>query len=304
MRNDRPIVTMRDLSKRFGEVQALDQVSLQIYPGRIVGLLGANGSGKSTLVRHLIGLYLPTAGSCTTFGLEAGKLGPNELGRIGYLHQEGELLDWMTVPQIIRYVAAYYDGWNKALEERYIEDFELPIRSKVGNLSPGQRQKLAILLAIGFEPELLILDEPAASMDPLARRKFLDLLLEIIQDPNRTVLISSHILSDVEKVIDHVLILDKGKVLRDCGFDALQEEFLRVRVSAVTGTLPERLPFPSVLGQERSAGQAVLTLQHVPQDQVYAMADEANCRVEVIPLSLEDYFRLIVGKKHVPGEQP
>ena len=162
-------------------------------PRRIIGLLGANGSGKSTLLRHMIGLYPPSAGQCVTFGVDAAKLSPAELGRIGYVHQEGELLEWMKVSQLIRYAAAYYPTWNHDLEAEYIRDFELPLKQRIGSLSPGQRQKVAILLAIGFEPELLILDEPAAGLDPIARSDFLDLLLKIIQDGNRTIIISSHI---------------------------------------------------------------------------------------------------------------
>ena len=105
--------------------------------------------------------------------------GPEELARIGYVHQEGELLNWMTVGQLIRYVSAYYPNWNEGLEQRYIADFEINTGARVGSLSPGERQKVAILIAIGFEPELLILDEPASALDPIARAKFLDLLLDL-----------------------------------------------------------------------------------------------------------------------------
>jgi ABC-2 type transport system ATP-binding protein len=232
MREDNAIVAVRSLSKRFGRIQALDKVDLTVSRGRIIGLLGANGAGKSTLLRHMIGLYLGDAGHCTTFGCDAAKLGPGELSRIGYVHQEGELLGWMTVGQLIRYVSAYYSNWNRELEEEYIEDFDIDVKDRVGSLSPGQRQKLSILLAIGFEPELLILDEPASTLDPIARSRFLDLLLEIIQDENRTIIISSHILSDVEKVIDHTVIMSEGKIVRDCSFDDLREEYVKVTLTS------------------------------------------------------------------------
>jgi len=239
--NEQPIIEVRNLSKRFKEVQALDDVSLRIHPGRIIGLLGANGGGKSTLLRHMIGLYLPDGGSCRTFDCEARDLGAQELSRIGYVHQEGELLGWMTVEQLIHYVAAYYPSWNREIEQRYLDEFQLSTKARVGSLSPGKRQQLAVLLAVGFEPELLILDEPAAGLDPIARRQFLDLLLDIIQVPGRTILISSHILSDVEKIIDHVLIMDHGRILRDCALDDLREEFCQVRLISLSGdALPDR----------------------------------------------------------------
>lgn len=292
--NGNPIVTIRNLCKSFGLTRALEDVSLDIEPGLIIGLLGPNGSGKSTLLRHIIGLYLPDSGQCTTFGCEAGKLGPQQLGRIGYVHQEGELLDWMTVEQLIRYVSAYYPNWDHALEEKFIGETEIRASKRVGALSPGQRQQLAILLAIGFGPELLILDEPAAALDPVARGEFLDLLLQMIQTPNRTIIISSHILSDVEKVIDHALIMKSGRIIRNSSFDDLREEFCRIRVTSLTGGLPEQLPFRNVVDSECDETQAWLTLKNPGPEALQSTAETLNCELEVLPLSLEEIYRVVV----------
>ncbi len=295
MNNEEPIVQVRSVCKRFGKIKALDDIDLQICPGRIIGLLGANGAGKSTLLRNIIGLYLPDEGECITFGSDAKKLGPKELARIGYVHQEGELLDWMTVRQLIRYVSAYYQSWNRELEEKYIEDFEISTKARVGSLSPGQRQRLAILLAIGFEPELLILDEPAAALDPVARAQFLDLLLQIIQTENRTIIISSHILSDVEKVIDHAVIMKKGRILLDCSFDELRERFSRVRISALGKELPSELPFENILHCKRSDGQAILTVQDCPREKLQEQAKSLDCWVEIETLPLEEIYKIVVN---------
>ena len=295
MSNENSIVQMRGVSKRFGKVQALDGVDLSIGRGSIIGLAGANGAGKSTLLRHIIGLYLPDRGACTTFGCEAGKLGPAELARIGYVHQEGELLDWMKAGQLIRYVSAYYPNWNSELEEKYVADYEISTEARVGSLSPGQRQKLAILLAIGFEPELLILDEPAAALDPVMRANFLDLLLGFIQDESRTIIISSHILSDIEKVVDHVVIMKQGRILLDSGFDELRERFGRVRVSALSGELPRELPFANVVNCRRSNGEAILIVEGCAAEQLQQQAENANCRIEIQTLPLEDIYRIVVG---------
>ena len=295
MNDTNPIVQMQGLSKWFGKTDALRNVSLDIHPGSIIGLLGANGAGKSTLLRHIIELYLPHRGRCVTFGCEAGKLGPSELGRIGYVHQEGELLEWMKVGQLIRYVSTYYPNWNDQLEEEYIADYDISTKARVGSLSPGQRQKLAILLAIGFEPELLILDEPASTLDPVARGQFLDLLLQIIQNENRTIIISSHILSDVEKVIDHAVIMRDGRILRDCSFDELKEEFCRVRVTALSGELPSKLPFANIIEHQQSNGQAMITVKNVPREQIEQTAENLNCQVEIQTLPLDDIYRMVVS---------
>ena len=295
MNSENPIVQIHNICKRFGKTKALDEIDLQIYPRRIIGLLGANGAGKSTLLRHIIGLYLADEGQCITFGCDAAKLGPKELGRIGYVHQEGELLEWMTVKQLIRYVSTYYPNWNHQLEEKYIADYDISTTARVGSLSPGQRQKLAILLAIGFEPELLILDEPASTLDPIARSQFLDLLLQIIQDENRTIIISSHILSDVEKVIDHTVIMKQGRILLDCGFDQSRERFSRVRLSALSGELPAELPFANVLNCRRSNGQAILTVQDSSEEQIEQAAQGLNCKIEIQTLPLEDIYKIVVS---------
>ncbi len=299
MNNNGAIVEMNKVSKAFGVIGALKEVDLTIYPGRIIGLLGANGAGKSTLLRTIIGLYLPDRGEVTTFGRNARDLGPHELARIGYVHQEGELLNWMTVGQLLRYVAAYYPNWNQDLERRYIDDFHVNTKARVGTLSPGERQKVAILIAIGFEPQLLILDEPASALDPIARADFLNLLLELIQTEGRTIIISSHILSDVEKVIDHVLIMDHGRIIRDCSFDDLREEYGRVRLTALHGRLPETLPFAGVLQCQRNEGEALLTVRHQSPDCIEQQARTIDCEAEIQPLPLEDIYRLVVG-----GERP
>jgi len=295
MINPNPIVQMRNVSKRFGKIQALDKLDLDIKRGEIIGLLGTNGAGKSTLLRHIIGLYLADQGQCITFETDAAKLSPKELGRIGYVHQEGELLEWMTTKQLIRYVSAYYNTWNHDLEDKYIADFDISLKARVGSLSPGQRQKLAILLAIGFEPELLILDEPASTLDPIARSQFLDLLLQIIQDENRTIIISSHILSDVEKIIDHTLIMREGKILRDSSFDSLREEFLKVTLTSINGKLSAKLPFENIINCEREDCQAVFTVQNISQQDLEAKAQALNCKIEIRPLSLEEIYRIIVS---------
>ncbi|MEN6384243.1 MAG: ABC transporter ATP-binding protein [Phycisphaerales bacterium] len=294
MNNENIIVQIRNLSKHFGKIQALKDITLDISRGQIIGLLGANGCGKSTLLRHIIGLYLADGGTCETFGTDAAKLSPVELGKIGYVHQEGELLGWMTVKQLIRYVSAYYKNWNHHLEEKYISDFNIPLTKRVASLSPGQRQQLAILLAIGFDPELLILDEPASALDPLARSRFLDLLLQLIQSGDRTIIISSHILSDVEKVIDHTLIMKQGEIIRDCSFDSLREEFLKFTITSLNGSLPKNLPFKNIIQCEQNDNKAVMIVQNETEDNLRNIAKNLNCEIEIKTLPLDDLYKIVV----------
>ncbi|MFI4910542.1 MAG: ABC transporter ATP-binding protein [Sedimentisphaeraceae bacterium JB056] len=288
------IVQIDGLTKKFGKTTAIDDLNMTVGRGRIVGLLGANGAGKSTLLRHIIGFYLPTAGKCSAFGVDCGKLTPKELSRIGYVHQNGELVEWMKVKQLIKYVKAYYDNWNEDIEKRFVEEFELDLNKRVAALSPGQKQRLAILLAICFEPELLILDEPAAGLDPIARMQFLELLLEIIQDTTRTIVISSHILSDVEKVIDHAVIMKKGKVLRDCGFDELLEEYCRLQISgAGEQDLPQAAIKDKALEYESSGNMISAVMKAADVEKICNSPETQNLQTKTIPLSLEHIFKII-----------
>ncbi|GAI43562.1 unnamed protein product, partial [marine sediment metagenome] len=160
----------------------------------------------------------------------------------------------------------------------------------------------AILLAIGFEPELLILDEPASTLDPIARSQFLDLLLHIIQDENRTIIISSHILSDVEKVIDHALIMREGSILRDCSFDSLREEFLKVTLTSLNGKLSAELPFEKIINCERNDSKAVFTVQNISQQELQTKAKDLNCEIEIGPLPLEEIYKIVVSQEAEVGE--
>ncbi len=295
--NTESVVRIENLHKQFNFTPVLKGVSLDIRSGSIIGLLGSNAAGKSTLIRHMVGLYLPDKGSCMTLGCDAAKLSPHELARIGYVHQEGGLIDWMDVAQLIRYVAAYYPTWNVKLEEAYVEEFKLDLGACVGDLSPGQRQMVSILLAIGSEPDLLLLDEPAAALDPLARRRFLDLLLGIIQDPERTVLISSHILSDVEKVIDHVVILEQGQIYRDVELAVLQQEFVKLRLTALRGGLPDALALPDMLSCQRNGNEALVVTNALPDQDLERLASAMGCAFDLLPLSLDELYGLVLSTR-------
>lgn len=291
--NKAPIIRFDQLSKRFSDVLALKDISLEILPGSIVGMVGANGCGKSTLLRHIVGLYLPTTGTCTTFGTPGGELSTRQLGRIGYVHQEGKLVNWMSVEELIHYVASHYPQWNKVLENRFVESFDLDRKAKVGTLSPGKRQQLAILLAIGFEPELLILDEPASGLDPIARKEFLQYLLDIIQDDKRSIIISSHILTDIEKIIDHVVVMQKGEIIRDCAFDALQEEFVKYQIRSLNGALPDTLPFGGLVSMEKDDHQALIVRKNDGLD-VELLAGQNGLSAIPLPINFDEIYELVL----------
>jgi ABC-2 type transport system ATP-binding protein len=231
-----------------------------------------------------------------TLGKHARQLGPAQLARIGYVHQEGQLIPWMRVGQLIDYVKAYYANWNDRLEAEYIGRFHVRSEARVGSLSPGERQKVAILLAIGFEPELLLLDEPASALDPLARARFLDLLLKMIQTQGRSIVVSSHILSDIEKVVDHLVIIDSGRILRDSPLDELQEKYLSVKLTSVKGGIPEEPAVGTVLESAGDTYERVFVFKDTSEAALKQWAHEIGCDVERLLLDLDDIYRLIFAE--------
>lgn len=207
-----PVVTCVEVRKRYKAKTALDGVNLAVPRGCVLGLLGLNGAGKTTLIKSLMGL-VRFEGDITLLETTPAHLDAATKERIGYVPQEITLYGWMRVGQLADYVGSFYTRWNEALVRRLLEEWGLALQDKVGTLSTGQAQKLAIILALGHEPELLVLDEPAASLDPSARRQFLRAILDVVGAGDRTVLFSTHLTSDLERVADRVAIIKSGKTL-------------------------------------------------------------------------------------------
>lgn len=213
------------VTRRFGATVALRAVTLAVEAGQIVGLIGRNGSGKTTLLRHVAGLQLPTEGQVRTLECPSESLGSGELGRIGMVHQEPQLVDWMRVDQLLRYAASFHARWDGEREARLLEELELDPAGRVGKLSPGNRQKVAILLAVCPRPELLLLDEPVSALDPIVRERLLAFLIELLREGSTTIVISSHVLRDVERVVDWIVCLEQGRVIADTAMDELRERY-------------------------------------------------------------------------------
>jgi ABC-2 type transport system ATP-binding protein len=208
-------ISIEHLTKRYGSVEALSDFSLEVPEGSLFGFLGPNGAGKTTAIKILTGLAKPTAGSATVAGVRVTAEG-NHRRRIGYLAQEPRFYDWMTGRQTLRFVASFYAGDADELERR-IDDLldQAGILDagdrKTKTYSGGMRQRLGIAQALVGRPAVLMLDEPASSLDPIGRKDVLDLLARLRGET--TVLFSTHILDDVERVTDHVAIMDHGRLI-------------------------------------------------------------------------------------------
>lgn len=283
-----PLLELQAVSKSFDDKLVLDEIDLTLPAGSILGLLGKNGAGKTTLLNCALGLQRPQRGNVCILGEPALELSAANKERLGYVPQTIDLYPWMKIQQIATYTGAFYPRWNNVLVKRLMREWELSPDDRVGQLSVGQTQKLSIILALGHEPELLILDEPAASLDPIARRQFLETLLDMVD--GRTVLFSTHITSDLERVADRVAVLQNGTV-RYCGeLDALQDGVKRLHIQAKAPLAVDSLDVPGTLHSKITGCEAVVSVQDFTSDLPTQIAEKWSASVTVQDLNLEDIF--------------
>ena len=222
---------MSSIRKQFGSVPVLDGLDWQVLPGQVIGLLGRNGAGKSTLLECLLGLRETDAGSVRIFGEDVDALSDATRARIGYVPQKSDLFAWMTPRQMLDYFKALYPRWNDAKVNALLArwGFDQGMQGKtISKLSGGEQQRLSIIRALGPDPDLLILDEPVSALDPVGRRDFLRELIDGVIEQGTTVVFSTHILSDLERVALDIAFLKDGKIALQGQLDALLEGARRV----------------------------------------------------------------------------
>lgn len=232
-----PIVHMSLVSKSFDGRPVLSGLDWQIERGQIVGLLGRNGAGKSTLLESMLGLHDLDFGSATLYGQPAGDLSDDVRARIGYVPQQPSLFEWLTPAQMLAYFKALYPRWNQAKVDGLLGRWgfdALAMNKQIGKFSGGEKQRLSIIRALAHDPDLLILDEPVSSLDPAGRREFLHELIDDVIERDTTVIFSTHILSDIERVAMDVAFLKNGKISLQGRLDELTEGAYRI-----SGPAPE-----------------------------------------------------------------
>ena len=282
------IVTER-LTKYYGRQRVVDDLSLRVPYGTVYGLLGRNGAGKSTTIKMLLGLVHPDRGRSELLSEDSAALSPAVRARIAYLAEGHPLYRWMTVGQAARFSRSFYPRWNGPLVEQILDHFELPLRKKLRHLSRGQRAQVALALAVAPDPDLLILDDPTIGLDTVVRRDFLESMIQIIQRRGRTILFSSHILSDVERVADRIGVLVDGVLRVDCPTDEFKQAVKKI-VLQFDGAPPD---FPACTGlvAARPVGKRLELIVVRPGDHHWEQIERLTPRShEVIDLNLEDAF--------------
>lgn len=284
------------LSRRFGRKTALDGVSLSVTPGRVFGLVGENGAGKTTLIKHALGLLRPTAGTIRVFGCDPVRDPEGALSHIGYLSEDHDLPHWMRIHELMRYTQAFYPKWDEAYADELIDTFGLDRNAKVKTLSRGQRAQAGLVAAMAHRPDLLLLDEPSSGLDAVVRRDILGAIIRTVADEGRTVLFSSHLLDEVERVADDIAMIAGGKIVLSAPLDEIKAGHHRIALHFAE-PLAKAPVIDGVLHCEGRGKEWVVTCNG-QRDAVKAQAAKLGAQIvdESTP-SLEDIFVARAGRR-------
>ncbi|MBQ4832037.1 ABC transporter ATP-binding protein [Pseudoalteromonas sp. MMG010] len=228
---ENPLLSYKNIVKTINSKTILKGISLDIHAGMVIGLLGKNGAGKTTLLRSALGLVTPDSGEVSVFSNPSNALSTSSKEKIGYVPQHAFGYEGFTIDDALELHSSFYPQWDKQLQEKWLTRFELSASSAVNNLSIGQRQTLALIMAMAYRPQLLILDEPVASLDPIARREFMSDLFDLALDAGSGIIFSSHITSDIERVASHIALIKDGELLLFNEQDAVRETIRKVTFS-------------------------------------------------------------------------
>lgn len=285
----RACVSLNNLQRKLGNTLVLKGISAEVLPGQVIALLGKNGSGKTTLLETILGFGFPSTGSASLWDLAATDIAGDIKQRIGFVPQQDELLSSLTGKEHLRLFKSFRPRWNQQLVDRLTIEWTVPMDLSTGKMSVGQRQKLSILLALAHEPELLILDEPVASLDPIARRQFLQQLVDIASDEQRSVIFSTHIVSDVERVANQVWMLRNGQLAYQGGLDELKESVAKVTLVA-SEAFTGKFILQDLINQKVQENVAQLTFMNWSESREAALLQQFPAPIDVQYLGLEDIF--------------
>jgi ABC-2 type transport system ATP-binding protein len=243
------VLDVRDLCKRY-EGFTLDEVSFSVPRGYIMGLIGPNGAGKTTTLKLILGLLHRDGGAIRAFGLDPARQGARIRARVGFVHDEPAFYGHLTLAQNAALVARFYPTWDPGVFRRHSEAFELSLQKRFNALSRGTKTKFALALALSHRAELVLMDEPTSGLDPVFRRDLLDTLTGLLQDERTSILFSTHITSDLERIADYITLIQNGRLVFSAAKDDILEKWALVKGGP---DLLEQLPSGFFRGVRRGA---------------------------------------------------
>lgn len=284
------------LRRSFGNLAAVDGLDVNVREGEIYGFLGVNGAGKTTTIRMLMGIVAPDGGEIELMGKRSARTTRKQKQRIGYVSQEPVFYPWMTALGLGRFVGGLYPTWDKKEFVRLLGVLEVPAKRRVSALSGGMKVKLGLALALASRPPLLILDEPTAGLDPVARREFLEIITHQAREYGRTTFFSTHLLDEVERAADRVGIIHQGKMRYEGRLDVLRERVrtVRLRAGSLELAVPRVPPVGAKVWKDEPDGEGGRVMVIEAEPAVWAVAKWPEGAV-VETMALDDIFIACVG---------
>lgn len=292
-------VEATNLTKIFpGGVVAVEDLEFSVPRGTVYGLIGRNGAGKTTTLRLLAGILMPDQGQALVLGRDLWKATPEERAKVAYVSQLQKIHQWMTPEELCTYASHFYDRWDMAYARELADHFDVSWSRPVGWMSGGQQRKAGILLAFAARPQVLLLDEPAGGLDPIARRDLIHQLVDVITRGDEcTVVLSTHIISDLERIAEHVGIMDGGRMVESSRLDDLQVGAKRVQVIFEGTAPPPGFLIPGAV-RSRADGPVVSAIVRLSRDSdLDPLRRIPGVRVNVFPLGLEDLYIELFGEQ-------
>jgi ABC-2 type transport system ATP-binding protein len=291
------VIQARGLTRYFGHRCAVNSLSMDVPRGSVFAFIGRNGAGKTTTIRMLLGLMSPTRGGSSILGFPSQSIPPEVRARIGYMAEGHPVYPWMRVNQYAAFQRGCFPRWKQATFASVIDYFAIQPQTKCGDLSHGQRAGLHLASTLAIEPELLMLDDPATGLDPAARRSLLEAMIYFTRDRERTIFFSTHLLDDVERVADHVAILDYS-ILRTCSSMETFRERVQQFVVQFSGEPPQQLPeIPGLLRVTRNQQDLTLIIANHNGRTEQVLESLGALAINELPLSLEDALTAYVGRQ-------
>jgi ABC-2 type transport system ATP-binding protein len=283
------VVNIQGVTKRLGNKPVLRFIDLQLEQGKVLGLVGANGAGKSTLLKTAVGLLKADSGICEIFSEPSWDISDKSKQKLGFVPQSIDFFHHLMVRHLIDSTRAFYKNWDdKKLTEMLVE-CRISSEARIMSMSEGQQHQLFISIALAHSPELLILDEPVASLDPSARRSFINKLIDMNSGSSTSIIFSTHITSDIERVAADVAFLQGGKIQYKGGVDDLKEQVVKLHIHSAN-TLPSELNIPNIVCSELNGNRAKLTIKDFNPENLKAWETQYDAQIRVEKLNLEDIF--------------
>jgi ABC-2 type transport system ATP-binding protein len=284
------VMSVRNLVKRYRKTLAVNDVTFDVPRCSVCGFLGPNGAGKTTTIGILTGVIPPTSGTVRVLGLNPQKQSLALRQRIGYVPDIPHIYKWMTIAQVFRFVAGIYDQWDWDDSKRIVGLLGLPMNRKVKELSRGESAKLSLTIALAHRPQLLVLDEPTTGLDPLVREEFLEMIRELLRNRELTVFFSTHILSDVDRIADRIIVMDRGRVLAQGPVEELRRRYTKASFLFATPPATD-LVIPGAARVQKGVREWVAIFEAMSEPRMKELAVQigaSDCMVQ--PMSVEDIF--------------